>query len=166
MIFSGVISGQQQPSFPKRESQRGQPRQAKRISNVNELNSGDHILYNTKKYLMAGFRTSYYYSALVVNVDEQCSKIEIIMNETKGGVVQKAITLDELHSLYKVVYSHCQFDEEESLCRARKCMDENYHHPLCNNSHHFVSRCKTGQEYPLADILMNLEKVEGKLDII
>ena len=105
----------------------------------------------------------------MIKVDEKneyCTFVEVIANSAEGGVSRKRIAFDELYSLYKVEYSLCQFDKQEALRRANKRLDEHHYDSLHNNSHHFVTWCKTGQEHPLTDILKSLEYIEGKQALI
>ena len=149
---------------PKRETLRGQPTTVKFINKAEELNAGDHILHQITRH---PYRRMYC-SALVVKVDkmnERCSFIEVITNSVERGVSKKKIMFDDLHSLHKAKYSRFQYNEEESIDRAEKRLakDEHHYHPLHNNSHHFVTWCKTGQEHPLTDIVKSLEYIEGEL---
>ena len=81
----------------------------------------------------------------------------VVITNCEDGVIMKDVLVNELHNLHRIEYSSCRYSKEESLERAMRSINENHYHPLRNNSHHFVSWCKTGQEYPLTDILRSLE---------
>ena len=71
----------------------------------------------------------------------------------------------ELPHLHRILYSKCRFTSEEAVSRAyyRKSLGEKHYHPLNNNGHHFVSNAKTGREYGLSDIIVQLEtETQGK----
>ena len=89
-------------------------------------------------------------------VESTIQHITVITN-CEDGVIIKDVLISELHNLHRVEYSSCRYSMEESLERALSRISENHYHPLRNNSHHFVSWCKTGQEYPLTDIIRSLE---------
>ena len=93
-----------------------------------------------------------------VESDDHHNFIVVITN-CEDGVIMKDVLVSELHNLHKVEYSSCRYSREKSLERALSRINENHYHPLRNNSHHFVSWCKTGQEYSLIDILRNLEYI-------
>ena len=78
------------------------------------------------------------------------------------GVTQKQLYFDELKNVYKVVYDKCRYSTSESIERAkgRLKFKETCYHALFNNSHFFVTWCKTGQEYPLTDILVDISQGE------
>lgn len=128
-----------------------------------ELNPGDHILYQVSQY---PYRQTYY-SALVIEIrldteNAEHTILEVIANSASDhGVVEKMLILKDLRSLHKVVYSH-QYEAQLSIQRAKKRINENHYHPLNNNGHHFVTWCKTGQEYSLQDLIKELENA-GKL---
>ena len=67
---------------------------------------------------------------------------------------------DELHT--------CRFSNEESVERAkRRCeWKEDAFHPIFNNSHFFASWAKTGLEYPLTDLLLQLELEGNSLEVV
>ena len=89
--------------------------------------------------------------------------VEVMTNSTYG-IVEKEISLDEFSkkNLYRVDYSRQQ-DIETSINMAEKRahLNENHYHTLHNNSHQFVSFCKTNREYELTDILKCLPFTKG-----
>ena len=105
-----------------------------------------------------------YRSALVTEIQGTDSnlKINVITNIPKIGVTQKQVNYDELENLHKLVYDTCRYSSEESIDRARRrlMLKEKCYHALYNNSHFFVTWCKTSREYPLTDILEQIN--EGK----
>ena len=154
-----VVPQKTKSVYPKREQVCGQPMVAKLVRNAEELTLGDHILYQVTQFP----HRQMYYSALVINIDTknaQYNTVEVITNNANDhGVSEKKFVFDELHNLHTIVYSH-QYEAQESIQRARTRINENHYHPLRNNSHHFVTWCKIGQEYPLTDhrpILKDLE---------
>ena len=119
-----------------------------------EINVGDHIVYRANQPPLPPS----YCSAIVTQVDKGPeNKIHIITNKVEG-VVEETHTFD-MHSLLelkKVSYLSCPFSEAEAVKRAIKRLrrgEKSYHEDF-NNSHFFVTWCKTGQEYPIKDLLV------------
>ena len=132
---------------------------AKPVDTAEDLNHGDHILYQVSP----GPYRQMYYSALVIDIikPENAGQptLKVIANSANdGGVVQKFLPFNDLRtcSLHKVVYSR-QYEVGESIQRAMKRINENHYHPLRNNGHQFVTWCKTGQENSLHGIIKELE---------
>lgn len=120
------------------------------------ITEGDHILYQVTQ---TPYRETYR-SALVTTQDPEDlsqGKIKIMTNIYEYGVIETKVQANDLPDVKLVVYTRCKYKSEDAIHRAKKRMKENYHHPLRNNSHQFVSWCKTGKEYDLKDILSNLE---------
>jgi hypothetical protein len=137
----------------------GQPLFALLMESQNEtLQAGDHILYQSNK---SPFRLMYR-SALVIEIKGTDSnlKVSFITNVPEIGVTQKQVYFDELENLHKLEYDTCRYSSEKSIERAIKRFDleEKCYHALYNNSHFFVTWCKTGREYPLTDILEEINQ--------
>ena len=137
----------------------GQPLFALLMEFQNEkLQAGDHIVYQINK---PPFRIMYR-SALVVNTEDTDSnlKVSLITNAPEIGVTQKQVYFDELENLHKLEYDTCRYSSKESIERATKRLNlkEKCYHALYNNSHFFVTWCKTGREYPLTDILEEINQ--------
>ena len=133
-------------------------------SSDQQLQAGDHILYQSSR---PPFRITYR-SALVTEIQGADSnlKINVITNIPEIGVTQKQVYYDELENLHKLVYDTCRYSSEESIDRARRrlMLKEKCYHALYNNSHFFVTWCKTSREYPLTDILEQIN--QGKTGCI
>ena len=124
------------------------------ITDITSISAGDHVLYQVwgEKY-RKGLR-----SCPVSDVQPEQRRVKII-TFTKRGVNEKWIDLSSLICPHRVEYSTCRFSAEEAIARARRRRDMNemLHNPLNNNSHHFVTNAKTGREYPLSDMIMDME---------
>ena len=150
--------------FPAREPMPGQPLFAQLLmeSSETELQPGDHILYQSSK---PPFRIMYR-SALISEIEGVNSnlKLNVITNVPEIGVTQKQVYFDQLDNLHKLEYDTCRYSTKESIKRARKRLKlkEKCYHALYNNSHFFVTWCKTGREYPLTDILEEIN--QGRTD--
>ena len=98
-----------------------------------------------------------YRSALVINPQDTSGKTILISNFPEG-VKRKEIYFEELKNVHKVEYDSCRFSSPKSIERAKRRlkMNENCYHALFNNSHFFVTWCKTRREYPLTDILADI----------
>ena len=126
------------------------------------LNSGDelltpgcHILYKVDG---ASFR-----SGLVKSAGD--GKVCFYTNSKDHGIHETVRELSDLENLHIVCYTEqCRFTDEEALQRAQRRLDwkEKRYSPLFNNSHFFVSHCKTGCEYPLTDILIGISHYGGE----
>ena len=144
--------------FPSREPIPGQPLYTISIKSCEELHTGDHILHQNSK---PPFQIMYR-SALVVKNQGISEKVTVIMNIPIRGVTKKQLYFDELETVHKVIYDKCRYSTSESIKRAKKRLEfkETCYHALFNNSHFFVTWCKTGREYPLTDILVDISKGE------
>lgn len=148
--------------FPEREPLSGQPNFVIHVDSAKTLAPGDHILLQiTKSVYRKVFR-----SGLVTKIDLTSGKLYIeYFTNKEEGVVKKCAPFEKLQCLYKVQYSACRYSTEESLLRAEGRINEEHYHSLNNNSHFFVTWCKTGREQPMTDILRGLEYREGELVI-
>ena len=160
MAESAPIKSHDYSQFPKREPLPGQPNFVNVISVAEELAAGDHILYLITK---SGYR-EVFRSCLVKCIYTSLGEchVEYFTNKEEG-VVQKRTPFEKLQSLHRVEYSECRYSVEESLKRAEGRINEEYYHSLNNNSHFFVTWCKTGREQSLTDILRSLEYKDGEL---
>ena len=144
--------------FPTREPTPGQPLFAVLLESSDLLQAGDHILYQSSK---SPFRMMYR-SALISEIQgtDGNLKVNVITNVPEIGVTQKQVYFDQLENLHKLEYDTCRYTSEESIKRARKRLKlkEKCYHALYNNSHFFVTWCKTSQEYPLTDILEEINQ--------
>ena len=144
--------------FPAREPMPGQPLFALLMESGDQLHAGDHILYQISK---PPFRIMYR-SGLITEIQgtDSNSKVNIITNVPEIGVTQRQVYFDELENLHKLEYDTCQYSSEESIDRARQrlMLKEKCYHALYNNSHFFVTWCKTGREYSLTDILEDINQ--------
>ena len=116
---------------------------------------GDHVLYQSSK---PPFRVMFY-SALISSCQDATGRVTVITNSVIG-VTKKEVYFDELQNVHKVEYDSCRYSGEESIERANRRfkLKENCYHALYNNSHFFVTWCKTGREYPLTDILVEISQ--------
>ena len=162
-IFTLLVHRDEQ-KFPTREPIPGQPLFALLMESSEKLQAGDHILYQSSK---SPFRIMYR-SALVAEIQgtDGNLKVNIITNVPEIGVTQKRVYFDELENLHKLEYDTCRYSSKESIERAtqRLKLKEKCYHALYNNSHFFVTWCKTGREYPLTDILEEIN--QGKIAIV
>ena len=136
----------------------GQPLFALLIKPSDRLQAGDHILYQSSR---PPFRMTYH-SALVTEIQgtDGSLKVNVITNAFEIGVTKKQIYFDQLKNLHKVEYDMCRYSNKESIERAKRRwkLKEKCYHALHNNSHFFVTWCKTGREYPLTDILEEINQ--------
>ena len=124
------------------------------IHSSSDLRLGDHIVYQSSR---PPFRIRFV-SALIVGHQEENS-VETITNGVVG-VTKRTFHFTELKNLHGIKYDSCRYSEEESVERAnaRFRLKENCYHTLYNNSHFFVTWCKTGREYPLTDVLVEISQ--------
>lgn len=146
--------------FPEREPLPGQPNFISPIRNAEELAVGDHILYQVTKSVYRDVFRSCLVKDIGISSAGECH-IDYYTNKEEG-VVQKCTPFEKLQGLHKVEYAACRYSIEESLKRAEGRIDEEHYHSLNNNSHFFVTWCKTGREHSLTDILRSLEYQEGE----
>ena len=144
----------------RKEEPAGEPVVPLPVPDTIQLSVGDHVLYLTGS---EEYRQQYR-SALVSSIDHKEKKVQII-TFTKDGIVESWYYYSDLPHLHRIVYSKCQFTPEEAVLRAhhRKGLGDKHYHPFNNNGHHFVSNVKTGREYGLSDIIVQLEtQTQGK----
>lgn len=150
--------------FPTREPTPGQPLFALMMESSDQLRAGDHILYQSSK---PPFRIMYR-SALISEIEGTGTNLKVIVitNVPEIGVTKKQVYFDELENLHNLEYDTCRYSSEECIERATKRLElkEKCYHALYNNSHFFVTWCKTGREYPLTDILEEIN--QGKTSSI
>ena len=119
------------------------------------LSPGDHILYEVDG---ASFRSGLVKSA-------RNGKVCYYTNSKEHGIHETVQEIADLENLHIVCYTEqCRFTDEEALQRAQKRVDwkEKRYSPLFNNSHFFVSHCKTGCEYPLTDTIIGISQYRGE----
>ena len=119
------------------------------------LSPGDHILYEVDG---ASFQ-----SGLVKSAGN--GKVCYYTNSKDHGIHETVREIADLKNLHIVCYTEqCRFTNEEALQRAQGRLDwkEKRYSPLFNNSHFFVSHCKTGCEYPLTDIIIGILHYKGE----
>jgi hypothetical protein len=164
-LFSAPKNGQN-VIFHTREPIPGQPLFAILVESSNQLQAGNHILYQSSK---PPFRIMYH-SALITKIQGKGSnlKVSIITNVPEIGVTQKEVYYDELENLHELVYDTCRYSSKESIDRAKRRLKlkEKCYHALYNNSHFFVTWCKTSREYPLADILEQINQGKKNFAVI
>jgi len=150
--------------FPStKEQDPGQPLVPHPVNDITDVRAGDHVVYHIGR----GECRKDYRSALVSEVDSEHNEMKIV-TLTREGVVETMVGLASLGRLYRIEYSTCRFTAEEALSRAhwRQGMDEKkFYNPINNNSHFFVTNAKTGREYNLSDIIMDLKDQDTGLSI-
>ena len=131
----------------------GQPLYAYLIDSGDCLDTGDHILHQCSK---PPYRIMFY-STLVTKTPDSTGKLSVVTNSVIG-VTKKEVYFDELMNVHKVEYDSCRYSPDEAIERANRRfkLEERCYHALYNNSHFFVTWCKTGREYPLTDILLEI----------
>ena len=122
-----------------------------------ELVKGSHVLYLVTKPLYRPI----YHSALVVDVSKE--SLEIITNG-QHGVTKENLVCTPAVQILKVEYTNCRYSQKKAVTRAkwRLKAKEDHYHPLYNNSHLFVTWCKTGKQYPLTEMISGLQYEEGQ----
>ena len=147
--------------FPTREPVSGQPLFATLIEAHGQLQAGDHILYQSSK---PPFRMMYR-SALVCDIQSSDGDLQlsVITNVPTIGVTQNPVHFKMFENgfkLHRVEYDTCSYSNKESIKRAKSRLKlrEKCYHALFNNSHFFVTWCKTGREYPLTDLLEEINQ--------
>jgi hypothetical protein len=128
------------------------PQYIKSVATISELKCGDHIVYNaTRPPIMP-----IYYSSLILEVHTNGSGDMDVVTLEKSGLVENKLNFDFLENLGKVVYQGCPFTGIHAVVRGKKTLQfkENEHYnEQYNNSHHFVTRIKTGIETELSELL-------------
>ena len=122
-------------------------------ANITNIEAGDHVIYQIGS---DEFR-KFYRSALVSEVYPLHGDMKIV-TFTSEGVEEKRVDIASLCRLHRVEYSPCRFSAQEAVSRARHRLDmkEKLYNPINNNGHFFVSNAKTGREYNLSDMIMDL----------
>ena len=132
----------------------GLPQSLISIVSFAEINIGDHIVYRASQPPLPPT----YCSAIVTQVDKGPEgKIQVITNKVEGVVEEThSYGMHSLLELKKVSYISCPFSETEAVKRAKKRLrrGEKFYHEDFNNSHFFVTWCKTGYEYSIKDLLV------------
>jgi len=142
--------------FPStKEQDPGQPLVPHPVNDITNVTKGDHVLY----HIGSDECRKDYRSALVSEVDPEHNEMKIL-TFTREGVEETMVGLASLGRLHRIEYSTCRFNAEEALSRARwrQGMDEKkLYNPIDNNGHFFVTNAKTGREYNLSDMIMDLK---------
>ena len=131
----------------------GAPQFIQPITSPEKITDGDHIMYNVRK---PPFRPDYC-SAIVLEVIQN-QKLVIVTKKVLG-VVKETVDFDSLLNVHQVVYLSYYFPKMKAIDTAKEsleCQESNYDKQN-NNSHHFITRCKCGYEYPLTEHLRKLE---------
>ena len=117
------------------------------VHSISDIEQGDHIIHCvTKEPCRPAFQ-----SALVI---ELTGREVITISNTIDGVRQITKPFSSFKFMHKIVYSESDsFDRNEAIRRANCRKNEQHHHCLNNNSHHFVSWSKCGIESSLSDII-------------
>ena len=150
------------------EEPRGKPLSIVPIDNAQTLSyqlieEGEHIIYTSS----SPDHTPVYRSALVVNLNKSLERLTIMTAKgslgTPVGVVEEDIDFGAFRNLHKVTYSSSLSSmraiQEAKNRRTRQNEDKERFHSWNNNSHLFVTWCKTGREDPLTDILNTLRGI-------
>ena len=142
--------------FPEtKEKHPGKPLVPLPITDITKLSPGDHVLYRIGE---AGYRYDFR-SGMVSDIDLREETLGIITLTAKGCKEEKFRFIAFPH-LHRVEYSPCRFPAKDAISRARRRRDMNdqLYSPLNNNGHHFVTNAKTGQEYSLSDMILDLKR--------
>ena len=130
---------------------------AERLNDISEVNKGDHIIHCVTK---SPYRPMFQ-SSLVTDSSSDRNTLSIIRNYM-NGIEEKEFDFDFLQFPYKVIYDCTAaqlFNSDTAIQRARGRLQlgetRDHYCPLFNNSHHFVMWSKTGNEYPLDDIIQS-----------
>ena len=124
----------------------------KPIASIDELKCGDHIVYNaTRPPIMP-----VYCSSLILEIHMDGSGEMNVVTLEKAGLVERKLNFDYLNNVGKVIYQGCPFSEMRAVIRGKKALQfkQNEHYnEQSNNSHHFVTRIKTGRESAPSELL-------------
>ena len=119
------------------------------VSSLDELHTGDHILYQDADS-QDGYR-----SALVASEPED-GRLGVITKESfTSTVIEEALQFSSLPHLRKVQYSPCHYSGEEAIQRARS-RGPRY---VYSGSHELGSWAKTGVKRSLSAIIEEHEGV-------
>ena len=129
----------------------GRPVHTVPVETISKLSEGEHIIYliNSKSDCRPVYR-----SALVERVSY--GNVSII-SYTPKGVQRSTQQFHSFQSLHRVDYTTSACTGRAAVEKARQRLGESHYHGLFNNSHHFVSRAKTGLEYSLADLIHGVQ---------
>jgi hypothetical protein len=129
------------------------------------LNKGDHIVYRR-------YQPPYdpiYQSGIVIEILSN-QEVQIATVVTNGFKIEelKFNSFDVSAGLHRVVYHTC-LSQTQVLAHVYSYRDktEKYNYDEDhNNSHHFATRCKMGQEYPMTKLLTQLALTEKEQGIL
>ena len=128
------------------------PQYIKPIVSIGELKCGDHIVYNATRLPIMPV----YCSSLILEIHMDGSGEMDVVTLEKAGLVERKLNFDYLNNVGKVIYQDCPFSEMHTVIRGKKALQfkQNEHYnEQSNNSHHFVTRIKTGRESALSELL-------------
>ncbi len=154
-MHAGVNGGQCYSNL-KREGPSGSPLYPRPVEYPTELDRGDHILFQLP-HSVPPFRPQYQ-SALVAASAEKDS-IKCFTYSKEGGIHEEQRRFSSFLNLHKVEYTGTKYSAKKAVERAKwrmRTAGENHYHALFNNSHFFATWSKTGNEYPLHNILDSL----------
>jgi hypothetical protein len=136
----------------------GTPLYIQSISSPDLLTSGDHIVYRR-------YQPPYdpiYQSAIVIEI-LPTQEVQIATVVIDGFKIQELkFSSFDVSGLHRVVYHTC-LSQTQILAHVHSYHDkpEKYNYDeIHNNSHHFATRCKMGQEYPMTKLLTQLALTE------
>ena len=137
----------------------GLPQYVEPVHSSDELQPGDHIVFQVQR-ILSSCRPSFQ-SGLVLSVEGRDVKF---ITYVKEGITEQTKEFHSFSHIHKVFYHSCQYSAKKAIERARWRLNlhEKCYHALNNNSHFLVTWSKTGREYPLTkEILCSLEYQEG-----
>ena len=120
-----------------------EPVRAVPVSSLDELHTGDHILYRP---------SDGYHSALITGVPKN-GDVRVITKSFNSPVNETTLQFSSLPHLHKVQYTSCQYSGKEAVQRARS---GGHRYP---DSHGLVSWAKTGVKHSLSTVIKELEGV-------
>ena len=132
------------------------PKYIRRVTSLDMISPGSHIIYWINM-------PPDYCSAIVLSKVEEGEQVKTV-TVTLSGVHETTQNFESLQSLYQVCY-RSRLSELEVVTSALKLIvtyrDKDHHYDeRFNNSHHFVTRCMTGREYPLTKFLNEIARNE------
>lgn len=143
---------------PNTKKYLGTPLYIQSVSSPDLLTSGDHIVY--RRYQQPF--DSIYQSAIVIEILPN-QEVQIATVMTDGFKIEELkFSFFDVSGLHRVVYHTC-LSQTQVLAHVYSYCDktEKYNYDeVHNNSHHFATRCKMGQEYPLTKLLTQLALTE------
>ena len=141
------------------------PQYIKSVTSIDELKCGDHIVFKTTRPPIMPV----YHSSLILEMhtSDGSDEMDVVILE-KDGLVEKKVNFNFLDNLGKVIYQGCPFSEVQAVIHGRKALQfkQNEHYnEQSNNSHHFVTRIKTGRESALSELLrIFVRNTKGNID--